>query len=217
MTKQKTADRSPVEEYLDVEGAPTPKGQRTRARILASARRNLEERGYFEATVTEITSGSDVALGTFYRYFTNKEEAFMVVLEHLVVELHQAAGGTWDAEDPLASLEEATRRYLTAYRDNGKLVSALLQMSVAVPECEAKWAELRQMTYERMARHLPEEIDGIEAEIAIPALADMVEQFARRWYVSAPVKGKRAPSIDRAARTLALVWYRALYEDEGRT
>lgn len=207
---------TPDTEYLDTDGAPTPKGQRTRARILASARRNLEEKGYLEATVTEITAGSDVALGTFYRYFTNKEEAFMVVLEHLVDELRKAAGGAWDDSDPLASLEETTRRYLTAYKDNGALIRAMLQMSVAVPECEAKWAELRQATYDRMARHVPA-ADGIDGELVIPALADMVETFARRWYVAPPVKGKRTPGIDRSARALALVWYRALYpgEDHG--
>lgn len=214
MTPPRTIERDAAEVYLDRDGAPTPKGQRTRARILASARRNLEERGYIDATVTEITAGGDVALGTFYRYFTNKEEAFMVLLEHLVEELYTAAGGTWDEADLLGSLEEATRRYLVAYRDNGRLIRALLQMSVVVPECEAKWAELRQRTHERMSRHLPDEVDGLSSTIAIPALADMVETFALRWYVSPPAK-PRAPAIDRAARTLALVWHRALYSDGG--
>lgn len=203
--------------YLDSGGAPTPKGQRTRARILASARRNLEERGYFGATVTEITSGSGVALGTFYRYFTNKEEAFMVLLEHLVTDLHSAASGSWNANDPLRGLEEVTRRYLTAYRDNRQLVAALLQMSAAVHACEEKWAELRQMTYGRMVRHLPEKVDGLDTYLAISSLADMTEQFAWRWYVATPVKGKQIPSIDLASETLALIWYRALYVDGGST
>lgn len=217
MQTRGNSDQTPAQAYMDSDGAPTPKGQRTRARILASARRNLEECGYFDATVTEITAGSEVALGTFYRYFNNKEDAFMVLLEHLVIELHDSASGSWKADDPLGGLEEATRRYLTAYRKNRQLVAALLQMSVAVPECAEKWAELRQMTYERMARHLPETIDGHDAYLAISSLADMVEQFAHRWYVATPVKGRRVPSIDRAAGTLALIWYRALYVDGGDT
>jgi AcrR family transcriptional regulator len=187
----------------------TPKGQRTRARILASSRRVLEQKGYFDASVTDVTADSGLALGTFYRYFTNKEGAFMVLLEELVEELYEATGGSWNDEDRIGSLVEATRRYLTAYKENRLLIAALLQMSAASPECAAAWVELRDRTHRRMAAYIPGTGLGEHGPLAISALATMVEHSAHRWFVECG--GKGAPDVEQAAQTLGLIWYRALY------
>jgi AcrR family transcriptional regulator len=201
---------------LDDDGRPgaqpaslTPKGQRTRARILASSRRVLERKGYFDASVTDVTVDSELALGTFYRYFTNKEGAFMVLLEELVEELYDATGGSWSEEDPIGSLVEATRRYLTAYNENRLLIAALLQMSAASPEGAAAWVELRERTHRRMAAYIPGTGVGDHGPLAISALATMVEYSAHRWFVERG--GNGAPDVEQAAQTLGLIWYRALY------
>lgn len=199
--------------YLEQEGAPTPKGRRTRARILESARRSLETNGYFDATVTDITSGSGVALGTFYRYFLNKEEAFMVLLEQLVGELYDATGGSWNDDDPLGSIEEATRRYLVAYQTNRQLIAALQQMAAAVPACAATWTDLRARTHARMARRLRDD-RGLDVQLAVSALAGMVEQYAYRWYVEAPLAGQRSPSLNRSVATLSRIWFQVLYQNQ---
>lgn len=186
----------------------TAKGHRTRARILVSSRRVLEQKGYFEASVTEIAAESQLALGTFYRYFTNKEDAFMVLLEELVEELYQASGGSWSEENRLGSLVEGTRRYLVAYQSNGRLIAALLQMAAALPECAAAWSNLRERTHRRMAAY--GEKDGIQhSELTIVALATMVESAAYRWFIE---EGSgEPPSVDLAAQTLGRIWYHALY------
>jgi AcrR family transcriptional regulator len=187
----------------------TPKGQRTRARILASSRRVLERKGYFAASVTDVTSDSGLALGTFYRYFTNKESAFMVLLEELVEELYDATGGSWNDEDRLGSLVEATRRYLTAYNANRLLIAALLQMAAASQECAAAWSELRERTHRRMAAYVPETGVDDHGALAISALATMVEHSAHQWFVEAGAG--HAPDVEEAAQTLGRIWYRALY------
>lgn len=188
----------------------TAKGKRTRERFLGSARAVLESKGYFETSVADIAEDSELALGTFYRYFANKEQAFMVLLEQLVEELYEATGGSWQDDDPRASLIEATRRYLTAYKRNRKLISALLQMAAAVPDCAAVWADLRQRTHQRMAGHVASQVSGNDTELAVTALATMVEYSAYRWFIDT-VRGP-APSIRVAAETLGRIWYRALYE-----
>jgi AcrR family transcriptional regulator len=187
----------------------TAKGQRTKAKILASARRVLEDKGYFEAAVNDITSDSGVALGTFYRYFSNKEEAFMVLLEKLVEDLYESTGGSWNDGDRLGSLVEASRRYLTAYEANRMLIAALLQMAAASPECAAAWSDLRRRTHRRMATYSPQTHYGPEGGLAIAALATMVESSAYRWFIEA--RGDEVPSVARAAETLGRIWHRALY------
>ncbi|HEY3991335.1 MAG TPA: TetR/AcrR family transcriptional regulator [Ktedonobacteraceae bacterium] len=54
---------------------------RTRADILAAARQVFAQRGYHDASIAEITEQADVAVGTFYLYFRNKDEAFATVME----------------------------------------------------------------------------------------------------------------------------------------
>lgn len=58
--------------------ALTKKAERTKAKLLASARKLISERGFDHVSVEDITRDSQVAKGTFYHYFKSKEE---VVLE----------------------------------------------------------------------------------------------------------------------------------------
>jgi AcrR family transcriptional regulator len=53
---------------------------RTRADLLEAARQVFARRGYHDASIAEITELADVAVGTFYLYFRDKDEAFTLVL-----------------------------------------------------------------------------------------------------------------------------------------
>src|SRR5690242_16891514 len=53
---------------------------RTKADILAAAREVFAEHGYHDASIAEIAERADVAVGTFYLYFHDKEEAFTTLL-----------------------------------------------------------------------------------------------------------------------------------------
>jgi AcrR family transcriptional regulator len=54
---------------------------RTRAEILEAARQIFARRGYHDASIAEITELAGIAVGTFYLYFRDKDEAFTTVLE----------------------------------------------------------------------------------------------------------------------------------------
>ncbi len=47
-----------------------------RGALLAAARHVLTTRGYHKTTLTEILRGSDVAAGTFYLHFRDKDDLF---------------------------------------------------------------------------------------------------------------------------------------------
>ena len=195
-------------------GAATPKGRRTRGRILASGRTVLEEKGYFAGSTSEVAARAGVALGTFYRYFNNKEQLFLEILAALVEEMRNAAGSAWgDDDDPLTSLRKASRRYLSSYRHNRRLIAAFDQMSAAVPECARLWLDLRAGIYEAMERHLRRTCpaSAVDPALAASALGGMVEEFAHHWFVEAASQGRRIPSLDEAADTLAQIWNRAIY------
>ena len=201
----------------DNTGALTARGRRTRERLMKSAREVLEESGYHASTVRDITERSGLALGTFYRYFDDKEQLYMLLLRSLVDELYFSVTGTWQPGTPLASLYASTLAYLKAYYANRHLIWALRDMAGVVPECAALWWELRLRTYERMERHLESSTaaPSLDTRLVVSALGGMVEQFAHYWYVEGERYDTEPPDPEQAAQTISRLWYRAVYADEA--
>lgn len=193
--------------------ALSKKGQLTRARILDAGRLVLSERGYFGATVAEIAERSGLALGSIYRYFDNKEDIFLELLESLVEELFTSVNKSWVKDKVLESLRESSRRYLLTYYTNRHFIAGLLEMSAAVPECAERWWKLRQKTFSRKAQYLEKALsnDVLKADYAAAALATMVEQLAYHWFVETEKNGGESPDLEVAAETISLIWYRAIY------
>jgi AcrR family transcriptional regulator len=54
-----------------------------RAKLLDAARKVFAEKGLGEATARDIVRGTDLASGTFYNYFRDKEDAFRALLEDM--------------------------------------------------------------------------------------------------------------------------------------
>ncbi|MBI5521477.1 MAG: TetR/AcrR family transcriptional regulator [Desulfarculus sp.] len=81
----------------------TPKGQRTRQALLAAARQVFEEQGYFQASVSQIGRLCGVSQGTFYQYFSNKEQVFRELTDAVLSDFEQKAQAL-----SLAELDHAT-------------------------------------------------------------------------------------------------------------
>src|ERR687894_83802 len=54
-----------------------------RAKLLEAARKVFAEKGLGEATARDIVRETDLASGTFYNYFSDKEDAFRALLEQM--------------------------------------------------------------------------------------------------------------------------------------
>ena len=54
-----------------------------RAKLLTAARKVFAEKGLGEATARDIVRETDLASGTFYNYFRDKEDAFLALLEEM--------------------------------------------------------------------------------------------------------------------------------------
>lgn len=59
------------------------KGARTRRRLLEAAEQVFAELGYHDASIVKITEAAGVSQGTFYLYFSGKQEIFDVLVEDL--------------------------------------------------------------------------------------------------------------------------------------
>jgi AcrR family transcriptional regulator len=106
------------------------RGAKTREALVQAARRVFERDGFLDARITDIALEAGVAAGSFYTYFTSKEDAFAAVLEQVGEEmLHPRIRELADRDDPINVIETANRAYLVAYRRNARLMGLLEQVS----------------------------------------------------------------------------------------
>lgn len=61
----------------------TARGQRTLRQLLDAAAEEFGEKGFHEASISQITQRAGVAIGSFYTYFDSKEEVFTELVRDL--------------------------------------------------------------------------------------------------------------------------------------
>ena len=110
----------------------TPRGLRTRARLVTAARRVFEEIPFRQARLTDITAAAGVAAGTFYTYFDSKEEIFREVADEVLLELSRAARRDPDNTegDAIRDIAYASRQYFLACLRNAGVVRSMEQLAV---------------------------------------------------------------------------------------
>ena len=85
-----------------------------RAKLIAAARKVFAEKGLGEATARDIVRHTDLATGTFYNHFRDKEEVFRALLEELSARARDAVRAERQAGETLERrLENAYRAYFT--------------------------------------------------------------------------------------------------------
>jgi TetR/AcrR family transcriptional repressor of nem operon len=76
----------------------TPKGERTRARIIGAAARLIYERGVAGTTLEDVRTAAEVSGSQLYHYFADKDELVQAVISHqadvIVGNQHDADLGT---------------------------------------------------------------------------------------------------------------------------
>lgn len=99
----------------------TPRGARTRARILAAAREVFAEKGY-DAKIEEIAVRAKVAYGSVSYYFTNKDGLFFAVADQLFEEMTRIDPLPSAGERPADLLRRVHHAYYEAYARNARLM-----------------------------------------------------------------------------------------------
>lgn len=168
----------------------TARGQRTRAALIAAARTVFERDGYLDARLTDITAEASTATGSFYTYFTNKEEIFAAVLEEAQEEmLHPHVREVVGDEDPIAVIEASNRAYLDAYARNAKLMRLLEQVATIDPDVRELRRRRGALFAERNARSIRDlqqrglADPDLDPVLAARALSSMVGRMANSVYV----------------------------------
>lgn len=136
----------------------TPRGVRTRAALVAAARVVFERDGYLDSRLTDITAEARCSTGTFYTYFTSKEEILTAVLEDAQNDMLHPGMRRVDAADadPMAIIEASHRAYFEAYQRNAKLMMVFEQVAQINPHFRAMRGRRADAFRQRNARNIAE-------------------------------------------------------------
>lgn len=112
------------------------RGKRTRQQLLDAAEAAFGQRGYFAASVADITRRARVAQGTFYVYFPSKQAIFAELVRHLSRELrHTIQEAVRGLDDRLAVERtgfEAFVKFVASHRNLYRIVLQAESVNPAV-------------------------------------------------------------------------------------
>ncbi len=189
-------------------------GRRTMRRLLDAAMICFDERGYYDTRVNDVVKIAKTSHGTFYLYFSNKED----LLRALVAEAGTAAQHVADAlslppESGGKPQWEDVRGWVALYSDlwtrQAALFRAWTDLARIDPGLTSTLREIFTVMSDALARQISAEdadhrIDPQAAAVGVLAMLDRFHDV--RGFVRQPVD-------DVALDTLATMVYRALFDD----
>ncbi|HEY7136309.1 MAG TPA: TetR/AcrR family transcriptional regulator [Acidimicrobiia bacterium] len=196
------------------------RGKRTMRKLLDAGVEVFAQRGYYAARVDDIVKLANTSHGTFYLYFSNKEDLFRALaldvaeqMMRLAEDLPEIAPDASGYRDLRAWLE----RFSDLYDHYGPVIRAWTEAEIGGSE----FGRLGNDVLGEFTRVLAERIrvagpEGITAAVASLAVVAMVERF--NYYVlSRQVKVARSDMLD----TLAFVIHQGVFNgaavpDAGR-
>lgn len=129
-----------------------------RSQILDRAAPVFASRGYHGASVSDLVTAAGVARGTFYLYFSSKDEIFLALLDDLLRHLRAQVRGVDlrpDAPPIPDQLPAIVGRVLTTLLDNRPLARIVFREAVALgPAVDQRLAAFHQELHAWLAASL---------------------------------------------------------------
>ena len=200
------------------EQLPTARGRRTQTAIDAAARAVVARKGILATTISDIAAEAGKSTASFYNYYDSKES---MVREWALRFLDEVRGRAQAAGMPGLSnrerIHEVAAAHWYTYRDRLAEIISVSQMAIVSDDFAKYWADICSLSISSMttmvARAQKQGFNtGDDPELTAVALVSMFNQFC---YSQLAGDG-RADAVDDEAciRTLANVFYRAIYHEE---
>ncbi len=183
---------------------------------MRAARQVFERDGFLDARIADITATARTATGSFYTYFTSKEEIFAAVVDELSDEGLHPPSMEYLAEgdgDLVGRIAEHHRAYLQAYQRNARMMSVIEQVTSISDDFRRRRTERAQEFIEANVAVISRlQRDGLADPDLDPlttarALSAMVSRSA---FVTFVLEEESRRAIDGLAATLTRLWANAL-------
>jgi len=161
-------------------------------RLLDGAKVVFERDGFLEARISDIAEAAGLSHGSFYHYFESKEQIFREVAdahEELLTAPQEDDGEEEAPANEYERILRANRRYLQRYRDNGRIMGVIEEVSRydeyvndARMRRQKHFAERAEVAIGRLQKQgLADK--AIDPAIAAVALGSMIGRFAELWLI----------------------------------
>ncbi len=194
----------------------TRQGLRTRGALLRAGRQVLEERGYHQTRIADITRKANTSVGSFYLHFAGKYEIFRQLLIDVEDEVYgELTPRLSTSTDPRERIAETNRLYLRAFERNAQLWRVIEEASLSDPEPSRVLSERLRLYRSRTERAILRwqaagDVDpDLDAALAAEMLGSMTERCAYHWFVFGT-----APDLDAATEQLTTLWLNMLGIDD---
>ena len=167
-------------------------------------------KGYFAARVDDIVKLAQTSHGTFYLYFSNKEDLFRALAAEVadqMQELAESLGPLEPGPDGAATLRSWIARFADLYEHYGPIIRAWTEAEIGSHEFgrlgNDVLARFTRVLTSRIARAAPPDLDPTIAALALVAMYERLNYYA----LAGQVRAQREEIVD----TLAQVTQRALF------
>jgi AcrR family transcriptional regulator len=120
-----------------IQSPRSDKGRSTKQSLVGAAREVLLRDGHGGSRVSDIAAAAGLSTGAFYRYFNDKREIMIRVIEEFLAVSRANVHVPFDPADPMSSVLASTARYFSFYRENADLWRAVIEAGQIDPEVEA--------------------------------------------------------------------------------
>jgi AcrR family transcriptional regulator len=189
------------------------RGERTRGRLLEAGSAVFAERGFHAARVDDVVKSARTSHGTFYLYFSSKEDLFRALATEVATEM-AALAGEFPSLPPTGAGPAAVREWLTRfaalYERAGAVIQAWTEAEISDTEFGRIGGNLVREFIARIAagiRPAAPDLDALQAATAIVAMIERTYYL----YVSGSLRAHRDVVLD----ILAGAVYAGVYGGDG--
>ncbi len=183
-------------------------------RIMEAATRVFAKKGFYNATISDIAKVAEVAEGTIYLYFKNKDDLLISIFEHsmdfFIQEAHQELEGLTDSKDKFRKFLSLHLKLVQENQDLAQVLQIeLRQSSKFMQEYEGgKFAD-----YLNVVRAILEEGQAkgvfradLEPRILRRAIFGAVDELALEWLLMK----KKKYSLEACANQISEMFIRGI-------
>ena len=149
----------------------TPKGERTRTRIVEAAARLMHERSVTGTTLEDVKAAAEVSGSQLYHYFPDKDDLVQAVIDH---QARIVAGNQGQADlgspDGLWAWRDAV--IAQAKSHNGRGGRPLGSLAGQLAETDARARALIAAGFEQWSAAISDGLRGLQAAGRLPATVD---------------------------------------------
>lgn len=162
----------------------TKRGLETRSKLLGAAEIVFGKKGYYEASIVNITQEANVANGTYYNYFTTKKEIFDELIREYSRDLRLSIKKAMEAA---TNHEDAQRKGFKAFfswAKNRPDLYSIVQQAVVVDEELYRWyySKLADGFYKSLTAGVNDgEFKDLHQETIAYSLMSIGQFLGMRW------------------------------------